>query len=209
MMTDKQFNITCCVMFVAIIVVGLISTKWILSGIDCTLKTSQVDGHQHIYRGQTLIPDDQMDLVVLSKRTSYLDSKVRVDKRVRDQFESMVLAAEKEGICLVALDGYRTYEKQLQLYNSIKDKSKVALPGQSEHQTGLAIDVAACPMKDGTRDDSMARPDLSKDFDQLPEYHWLQVNAIGYGFEQSYTKDNIKITGYPAESWHWKFIINK
>jgi len=119
----------------------------------------------------------------------------------------MILDAEKEGMCLVVTSSYRNPDKQQWLYDNTKDKSTVALPYESEHQTGLAIDFAACPIKDGIRNDNIERLELKKPFKELSEYCWLIRNAFKYGFEQSFTQYNKNITGYVSEPWHWKFII--
>jgi len=171
-------------------------------------KINYVSGNQHIYKGQVLDPKWAISIAELSPRASWLNSSQYVDVKIKDILEQMILDAEQEGICLVVTSGYRNPEKQQLLYNSIKDKTRVALPYESEHQTGLAVDFAACPMKNGIRDDSIQRLELKKDFEELPEYCWLVRNAYKYGFEQSFTEANKNIMGYSSEPWHFKFIIN-
>jgi len=167
-----------------------------------------VSGNGHIYRGQQLDPNWEMKLESLSSRSKWLKTKQYVDIRMKDNLERMILDAEKDGMCLVVISSYRSFEHQSGLYFAIEDKSKVALPGESEHHTGLAIDFTACPMKDGIRNDSIERLELKNDFKDLPEYCWLVKSAWAYGFEQSFTEYNKDISGYSAEAWHWKFIIN-
>ena len=48
---------------------------------------------------------------------------------------------------------------------------------------------------------------MKNDFETLPEYKWLQDHAEEYSIEQSFREDNQEKTGYPSESWHWKFSI--
>jgi D-alanyl-D-alanine carboxypeptidase len=135
------------------------------------------------------------EVVLVSPRASFLNSTQKIMASVSPSLEQMIRDAEKDGICLVVISGYRTYEQQQRLYHEAKDKSLVAIPGTSEHELGLAVDLGACPMSDGIRDDNAQRLELRKPFGELPEYVWLVENGASYGFSQSF--DN--------EPWHWKF----
>jgi len=165
---------------------------------------------KHLYRGQYL-PDGYKpkQSTELSVRSNWLNSKNYIDTRVVDKLNQLILDAEKDGVCLVVSSGYRSFEYQKKVYETTKDKTSVAIPGQSEHQTGLAVDFNACPMKDGVRDDNVERLELKNDFETLPEYQWLKDNAEKYGIEESFRTDNQEQTGYKPEHWHWKFMITK
>jgi LAS superfamily LD-carboxypeptidase LdcB len=134
------------------------------------------------------------EIVLVSPRASYLNSTQRIMATVSPSLEKMIMDAEEDGICLVVVSGYRTYEEQQRLYHEAKDKSLVAIPGTSEHELGIAVDLGACPMSDGIRDDNTQRLELRKPFGELPEYAWLVKNGASYGFSQSYEN----------EPWHWK-----
>ena len=71
----------------------------------------------------------------------------------------------------------------------------VAMPGQSEHQTGLAMDVgsADCPF-------------LSEDFVYTDAYAWLSAHAHEYGFIIRYTREGVAETGYAFEPWHIRYV---
>ena len=75
----------------------------------------------------------------------------------------------------------------------------VAIPGTSEHQLGLAIDVYI---------DSLYNKygELNEHFEETDEYKWLQEHAWEYGFILSYPKDKIKDTGIIYEPWHYRFV---
>jgi len=146
-----------------------------------------------------------LKIVELSARASYLNTTKEIAAVAKPHIEKLIQDAEREGMCLIVLSGYRTKERQELIYNSAVDKSKVAYPGTSEHETGLAVDLGGCPMIDGVRNDDGQRLELRNDFETLPEYQWLLSNAAKYGFSQSYTEGNQTKTGKPAESWHWKF----
>ncbi|MBC7459454.1 M15 family metallopeptidase, partial [Candidatus Saccharibacteria bacterium] len=70
-----------------------------------------------------------------------------------------------------------------------------ARPGYSEHQTGLAFDVA----------DSAGAYPLDS-FKKTSQYQWLLANAANYGFIQRYYAGYTSITGYTAEEWHYRYV---
>lgn len=169
-----------------------------------------VSGENHIYSWQCLYKTFQTpELVTLDQELTFLNSKQWVSKEIEKPLSNMLLDARKDGMCLVVSSGYRNPEAQQALYNKARgdEKKKVAQAYGSEHQTGLAVDLVACPINEnGERDDSVERLELKNSFETLPEYKWLLENANKYGFVQSYRLDNEWLTGYPQESWHWKHI---
>lgn len=192
--------------FQAIILIGIvfgIGIIWYFASRGCEV----VDGNSHIYSQQCLPEGFVPELITLSPRASYLLTEKELSPDAALAIERLILDAEKDGMCIVVIGAYRSFKYQKEIYESSgEDKSGIALPGRSEHQTGLAADFTGCPMDRGKRDDSIERPDLADPFEDLPEYQWLVENAGRYGFVQSYSEDNARITGYPAESWHWKYI---
>ena len=146
-----------------------------------------------------------LTIVSLSARASYLNTEQSLALVAAPNLEKMILAAEKEEMCLVVTSGYRSKKEQQIVWDEAEDKSLVAYPGKSEHQTGLAVDLAGCPMIDGIRNDAGERLELKQPFEALSEYQWLLQNASLYGFKQSYTEGNSEELGFPAEPWHWKF----
>lgn len=175
-------------------------------------KDVYVSGDNHVYKHQMLnmkgLEEKLEDLQVLSERASWLTTTQRLRLEAKNAVENLIAQAEVDGMCLVVASSYRDIRQQQLIYNSIQDKTLVAQPGNSEHHTGLAVDFAACPMKDGVRNDSIERLELRMDFKFLPEYYWLVNHGKNYGFEQSFRKGNGEETGYQEESWHWKYIIN-
>ena len=113
-------------------------------------------------------------------------------------FEKMCEDAEKEGMYLMANSAYRSYSDQEDTYNYYLEKygqnyvnNFVAVPGYSEHQTGLALDVAA---KD------------SEIFEESSEYTWMLENSYKYGFILRYPYEKQEITGYKFEAWHFRYV---
>jgi LAS superfamily LD-carboxypeptidase LdcB len=146
-----------------------------------------------------------LKIVLLSTRASYLNTAQSLAAIAALHLEQMIIDAEKDGMCLIVVSGYRSKERQQKIWDEAEDKSIVAIPGKSEHERGLAVDLGGCPMIDGVRNDAGERLELRNDFETLPEYQWLLENASKYGFKQSYTEGNSKRSGFPAEPWHWKF----
>lgn len=169
---------------------------------------NEVNGKEHVYKDQCLPEGYEPELLLLSPRATYLTTTQQLSVRGKIMVEQMITDAEKDGMCLVVISGYRSFEDQKKLYNRTTEKEITAIAGGSEHQTGLAVDLGACPMFKGVRNDAIDRPELSKNFEELPEYEWMTKNANKYGFVQSFREENKQETGYPAESWHWKLIVN-
>lgn len=112
-------------------------------------------------------------------------------------------AGKEQGIFLYGISGYRSYERQKELYeNRLKEthssyvNSYLAPPGASEHQTGLALDVS-CPAADLQLEDCFSR---------TKEGQWLAANAPLFGFILRYPKGKELITGYAWEPWHIRYV---
>ena len=71
----------------------------------------------------------------------------------------------------------------------------VARPGHSEHQTGLAFDIAC--FRNGIYCDEIG---------DCEEVKWMDNNAHKYGFILRYPKGKESITGFDYEPWHYRFI---
>lgn len=118
------------------------------------------------------------------------------------RLQQMVTAMRKEKLSVVISSAYRPASYQENLRTTSEEKRDVeknpyplvALPGHSEHQLGIAVDMVAGPKY--TLDD----------FETTPEYVWLTKHAWQYGFIQSYPEGSESVTGYSAESWHWRYV---
>ena len=74
-------------------------------------------------------------------------------------------------------------------------KKSVAVPGTSEHATGLALDITS--ESNQTLDETQA---------QTQEQQWLMKNCQNYGFILRYPKDKTDITQYIYEPWHYRYV---
>ncbi len=120
-----------------------------------------------------------------------------VNSRVSANLLALFQAAAKDGVKMDAASGFRSMAHQLALCNANTacqngDNRKVARPGYSNHQMGVAVDfaepdnlnVSAQSCTTRVRDTSSA------------QWKWLNNNAARFGFRQ-----------YTAESWHWDAMV--
>lgn len=117
--------------------------------------------------------------------------------------ENLFAAAYKEKIFLCAISGYRSFQRQEELYHTSVQTNGIeharlfsALPGCSEHQTGLAMDVSAASVDF----------QLEQSFSETIEGVWLAEHAFSFGFVLRYPKGKEKITGYAYEPWHLRYL---
>ncbi|MCH5584016.1 M15 family metallopeptidase [Shimazuella sp. AN120528] len=129
--------------------------------------------------------------------------KRQLRKEAAVQLEKMVKDAKKDHIFLKGVSGYRSYQTQQALFNNYvkrdgynKARTYSAIPGTSEHETGLSIDMTG---KDGT----CAAEDC---FGKKPEAKWLAEHAQEFGFIIRYPKGKEAITGYKYEPWHIRYV---
>ncbi|MEO8785122.1 MAG: M15 family metallopeptidase, partial [Candidatus Saccharimonadales bacterium] len=113
----------------------------------------------------------------------------------------MLDAAGQVGYTVTAASGYRSYNTQVSVYASEVNNygqavadSESARPGYSEHQTGWAVDLASggCSITDC--------------FGSTAGGRWVTDNAYKYGFILRYSAADTTITGYRAESWHFRYV---
>ena len=128
-----------------------------------------------------------------------------VDERIYPELQQMFDDARKAGIYPLINESYRTAERQQQILDKYTAKyedqgmshedalakalTQVALPGTSEHQLGLALDIIA-----------------EYDSDSTATWNWLRDNSWRYGFILRYPADKEEITGIIYEAWHYRYV---
>ena len=149
---------------------------------------------------KTYIPNNLVDA-----NSIYKDG-ILVNEKVNDMFNLLKMEGLKKGYDIDIMSGYRTYDYQEKIYNSlIKEKGlnyafrHIAPPGASEHQTGLAVDV--CVYRNN-------KCFVEHDITDFEEIKWLQKNAHRFGFILRYPLGKEDITGYDYEPWHFRYIGN-
>lgn len=127
-----------------------------------------------------------------------------LESNTADAVKRMFDSAKKDGISLVGVSGYRSYSVQKLLYDTRvenkgeeKTRAYTAEAGESEHQSGLAIDILCSEYED-----------LDEEFENTEAFKWLMDNCYKYGFILRYLKGKEDITGYNYEPWHFRYIGN-
>lgn len=177
----------------------------------------EVDGRKVIQNPENILalmnkeyalPDDYVpdDLVRPNVNFSFGDQDIEksyLRKEAAEALEEMFAQAEKEGIELFAVSGYRSYDRQKVLYDAEVAKvgeekaiEAVAYPGNSEHQSGLSLDISS----------RSVNLELTQQFGETKEGKWLKENAHKFGFILRYPKEKEDITGYKYEPWHFRYV---
>lgn len=154
-----------------------------------------------------LLPDNYEPADLVYPNVPFI-FKEKIEKRMMRKeaaqaLEKLFQAAKADGMELAGVSAYRSHTRQVAVFNSYvkkdgleKAKTYSAIPGTSEHETGLAIDV-------GTLDGKCAAQDC---FGQTPESSWLAKHAGDYGFIIRYPQGKQNITGYKYEAWHIRYV---
>lgn len=155
--------------------------------------------------------------LVLINRTHPINKCVDINNLIEINQNKNILLEQKAAACfmrlindlkcerqIIPISGYRSYKEQEKIYaDSLASNGRkfteqyVALPDCSEHQTGLAIDVAKHSDKINF---------ICPDFPDSGIYTEFKKKASKYGFIQRYTKEKEKLTGISCEPWHFRYV---
>jgi D-alanyl-D-alanine carboxypeptidase len=134
---------------------------------------------------------------------TYYDERTLMRPEAAKALEKLFTAAKYDGHIFGAVSGYRSYDRQFKIFTTnIATKGKEytlkysAVPGTSEHQTGLTMDISSKSIK----------YNLSSALANIPEGIWLGENAYRFGFIIRYPKGKEDITGYAYEPWHLRYV---
>lgn len=145
------------------------------------------------------------DILIANKRNP-LPSTFAPGESVaaREAFNEMAAAAALEGYLLVAFSTYRSFDRQVELYDKYVARDGVeeadrysARPGYSEHQTGMAFDIGETNQEQHWASTSFGETEAGK---------WIAENAHLYGFVMRYPEGKEQITGYMYEAWHFRYV---
>lgn len=135
-------------------------------------------------------------------------SGVMLDYRVAPYYQNMYDAALEDDITLTPVSGYRSLERQKNNFEArieeymndgmekkeatVEAAKIIMLPGSSEHNAGLAMDIGS----------------LSESFENTDAFEWLSQHAAEYGFILRYPKAEEKkaITKVVYEPWHYRYV---
>lgn len=134
-----------------------------------------------------------------------------VDERCYPDLQAMLDACREAGLSPVICSSYRTREKQEKLFqnkverliaqgysreNAKTEAAKtVALPGTSEHQLGLAVDIV-----------DRSNQNLDRTQETTAVQQWLMAHSWEYGFILRYPDEKSETTGIIYEPWHYRYV---
>lgn len=166
--------------------------------------------------------DDGWALVLVNEEhpldTSYVpaemyevESERSVDARIQEPLDHMLADAEAAGLSMYVASAYRSYDQQRTVFNATmqdwisqgytpldaydQTKQSVAVPGTSEHATGLAVDIIASEYE--ALDDRQG---------ETAEQQWLMEHCWEYGFILRYPPEKADVTGIIFEPWHYRYV---
>lgn len=124
--------------------------------------------------------------------------EIKLNGEAYKAFKQMKADMNKEGLDIVINEGYRSYADQealcdyyRNLYGDNYVSKYVALPGFSEHQTGLAIDISSTSVRT---------------FANSKEFSWMLDNAYKYGYILRYDSIFMEDTQFNSEPWHYRYV---
>ena len=146
------------------------------------------------------LPADYVPAGLETINPKYSAGTLRLTHDARVALERLCADAKKLGFSIYALSAYRSYSGQKAIYDSFFDPGnpetavyqelRAARPGYSEHQTGLAVDIAR---SGGALAGSAV-------------YEWYSANAYKYGFIVRYPYAMESVLGYSYEPWHLRYL---
>lgn len=133
-----------------------------------------------------------------------LDNGKQIDIRIKDEYLALIESAIALGHKPFARESYRSFQDQVDMMDFFindykgmgyteekaisKAQSFVAIPGHSEHQLGLAIDIN------------------NQDHNNTNLFNYLEANAHKYGFVKRYAASKKDITKINNEPWHFRYV---
>jgi D-alanyl-D-alanine carboxypeptidase len=191
---------------------------------DALVEVSQadsVDGAEYADAPKVTFDKNDWKLLLINKQHTIpedyeftlgtIKGSMRCDERIIEPLTQMFAAAKQDGVNLIVCSPYRDMARQEYLFDrkvknyqstgmSYMDAYKkasitVTLPGASEHQVGLAVDVI-----------SDTYTSLEVGFADTEAGKWLAKHSWEYGFILRYPLGKEEITGIQFEPWHFRYV---
>ena len=172
---------------------------------------------------EDIFSEEQIEKIILVNRNNPLPKDYEVELKwlpngreqvateMYDDLQAMLSAGKRKGLQFVVASGYRSISEQQGIWDdtirmwvregfteeeAVEETSKtLAYPGESEHATGLAVDIV-----------SIHYQHLDDKQHDTRESTWLRENCYKYGFILRYPEDKEDITGITYESWHFRYV---
>ena len=132
-------------------------------------------------------------------------------KHIVKPLKQMLADCKDAGHTAIVCSAYRRHEDQIYLHNrriqrfldqgySEEDAKReaarrVAVPGTSEHELGLALDIV-----------DINYQKLTEKQETMPAQQWLMANSWKYGFILRYPNEKSETTGIIYEPWHYRYV---
>ena len=179
---------------------------------------------EDVENGETDFREDDWKLILINKQHPIPDDysftlgniktmkgTMKCDERIIEDLLAMMQDAKKDGVNLAICSPYRDMDYQEMLFDrKIKNymsngmsymgayraaSQAVTLPGASEHQVGLAIDIVCDTYQS-----------LDEGFGETDAGIWLKEHCSEYGFILRYPEGKEYITSIEYEPWHFRYV---
>ena len=194
------------VVLMLVLLLGIVACKSSDTSDDLVDQYVEEDPYLTLVNKENKLPEDWLDKIELVTTENSLGEEFQVERVTLECFNYLHDELLMEGVDIELDSTYRSVEEQEELweewskeYGEEYCQKYLAVPGYSEHHTGLAIDIFI--IKDGRsiRDNE----DLIADVEDFAKIHSLLSK---YGFILRYPRGKEDITGYDYEPWHLRFV---
>lgn len=160
------------------------------TGVKLNVKDIKDTGFLRLINSQYGTPTAKATELVQSENGLY-----RYQKAIRPDLAQFFADAKAKNNGLYIASAYRSKKDQEEIYAKTADKTLVQTPGNSEHHTGLALDLQPIKALQGVYGDGLKK---EKDF--------MVNNSWRYGFIQRYPEGKKAVTGIAFEYWHFRYV---
>ena len=154
------------------------------------------------------LPSGWENVVHIDKVENSLGEELKIERRTSEAFERLRSDLLEQGVQIELDSVYRSVDEQQEIWDAWSAdpelgeeycKKYLAVPGYSEHHTGLAVDIFL--IKDGEQ--IRENDDMIADTEDFAKIHELLPK---YGFILRYLEGKEDVTGYAYEPWHLRYI---
>ncbi len=173
--------------------------------------TETLEGDEDGWQIVLVNEDHPLDSSYEPEDLTEISTGYQVDSRIASALQQMLDDGAAEGLSMYVTSAYRSYERQTAVFNASmqnrldqgmtpleayqETSASVAVPGTSEHATGLAVDIISTEYEE--LDDRQG---------DTEEQKWLMEHCWEYGFILRYPSDKSDITGIVYEPWHYRYV---
>ena len=188
---------------VVMLVFGLTACQ---SGSTSSAAQIQDEKYLVLVNKENKLPDDWLDQIELVTARNTLGEEFQVERVALENYEALRTEALANGVGIELDSTYRSVDEQQEIWDEFTEeygidyvKSHVAVPGYSEHHTGLAVDIFI--MKDGQ--EIRENEEMVADREDFAIVHSLLAD---HGFILRYPEGKDDLTGYAYEPWHFRYV---